>query len=288
MEIGAALGGSGEGIAGLPTELLLGLSVMLGGFLAGVLGGFFGVGGGIVIVPMLFHVFGFFDVDDAVRMHQAVATSLATIIVTSIRSVDRHARHGAVDGSILRAWGLPIVAGVAAGSLAAGALAGPVLSAVFVVLALLMAAHLAFGREAWRLGDGLPANPWRSLQGAGIGFFSTLVGVGGGTFGISLMTLYGVAIHRAVGTASGLGLIIGIPATLGLIAVGWGEPGRAPFSVGFVNLLAFALIVPMTMLSVPIGVRLAHARSRAVLRRAFAVFLTLTALSMAADLLTGR
>ncbi len=284
----AVAAGTDSGLFYLSTELLLALSVMVGGFFAGVLGGFFGVGGGIVIVPMLFHVFGFFDVDDAVRMHQAVATSLATIIVTSIRSVGRHARHDAVDGAILRQWAVPVVAGVAAGSLAAGVFEGPVLSVVFMVLAMLMAANLAFGRDEWRLGDGLPGQPWRSVQGASIGFFSTLAGVGGGTFGISLMTLYGVAIHRAIGTASGLGIIIGVPATVGLVAVGWDAPGRAPFSVGYVNLLAFALIVPMTMMSVPIGVRLAHARSRTVLRRAFALFLALTSLSMAADLLAGR
>ncbi len=288
MELGFDIAGASVTGALSAESLGLALSLLVGGFVAGVLAGFFGVGGGIIIVPMLYHVFGFVGVDESIRMHQAVATSLATIIVTSIRSLTRHATHGAVDGAILRRWTLPVIVGVGLGALVADFADGIILSAVFIVLALIMGAYMGFGREDWRLADDLPVEPWRALQGTTIGFLSSLAGIGGGVLGISLMSLHGVAIHRAIGTASGLGLMIGVPGAIGLAVVGWGEPGRAAFSLGFVNLLAFGLIVPMTMLSVPIGVRLAHSLSKATLRRAFAGFLVVIAFSMLFDLIFAR
>lgn len=254
---------------------------------AGVLAGFLGVGGGILLVPILFHAFGLIGVDETVRMHMAVGTSLATIIPTSIRSLRGHAQRGSADLEILRRWIFPVVGGVLLGTVIAEGMSGTVLSSVFVTLAFSVAAYLAFAPETLRIDTQMPGEPVNGTIGVGIGFFSALMGIGGGTFGVSVMTLYGQPIHRAVGTSSGLGLIISVPGALGFMWSGWGHAALPPLSLGFVHVPAVLLVVPMTLLSVPLGVALAHRLSRTLLRRAFAVFLALNAGLILRDLLGG-
>ncbi len=260
----------------LPLAVLLFLTGLLAGGVAGLLG----VGGGIVIVPVLFHVFTELGIDPAVRMHLAVGTSLATIVVTAWRSSRSHHARGAVDVALLRAWIGPVLLGVLLGSATARYASGPALSAVFATVALCVAVHLAFSRESWRIADGLPRGPGRVALGSGIGFFSVLMGLGGGTLGVPILTLFGSPIHRAVGTAAGLGLVIGVPGAISFAASGWDVPGLPQGSLGYVNLLGFALIVPATWLSAPWGARLAHVAPQRTLRRAFALFLALTSLRM--------
>jgi len=265
------------GVAGLT---LFAAGLVLAGLFSGVIAGLLGVGGGIVIVPVLYHFFSVLGIDESVRMPLAVGTSLATIIPASIRSNATHRKKGAVDDALLRSWLLPVVGGVIAGSLVARIIGGHGLTLVFATLALVVAAYMAFGKEAWRLGTALPQGLGRIAIAGSIGFFSTLMGIGGGTFGVPTMTLFGMPVHRAVGTSSGLGLIIGIPGTLGFILSGWDVAHRPPFSLGYVNLMGLALIVPATWLSVPWGVDLAHRLSRKALSRAFAVFLGATSIKM--------
>ena len=263
---------------------LLVAGLALTGIVGGLLAGLLGVGGGIVVVPVLYHVFSGIGIDEAVRMHLAVGTSLATIIPTSIRSARAHRDNNAVDMDLIKALGPPILAGVVAGSLIAGMVAGEALMAVFASVALLVSLNMAFGKESWRLGDHFPVGLGRMVIGGVIGLISVLMGIGGGTLGVTILTLYNTAIHRAVGTASGFGLIIAVPGTLAMMLNGWGEAGLPPFSLGYVNLIGFALIVPTTVLAAPWGARIAHAISRVALRRAFAVFLALTSLRMWLDL----
>jgi uncharacterized membrane protein YfcA len=255
------------------------------GAIAGIAAGLLGVGGGIVIVPVLFHLFSEIGIDPAVRMHLAVGTSLATIVATAGRSAASHRRRGAVDEALLRSWIAPVLAGVLAGGLAAPFASGAILTGVFALVALVVALHMAFGRESWRLADALPTGRARAAIGAGIGFVSLLMGIGGGTLGVPILTLFGVPIHRAVGTAAGLGLVVGIPGTLVFAASGWGAQALPPFSIGYVNALGFALIVPATFALAPVGARLAHAAPQRALRRIFAAFLALTSARMLAGLL---
>ena len=265
--------------------VLLAGGLALTGIVAGVIAGLLGVGGGIVIVPVLYHVFSLLGVDEAIRMHLAVGTSLATIVATSTRSLRAHREKGAVDSELLRQLGLPIIAGVLAGALMAGVAGGRALMAVFATVALIVSAHMAFGRESWRIADKFPTGAMRYIIGVVIGWISVLMGIGGGTLGVPILSLYNIPIHRAVGTATGFGLIIAIPGTLGMIVNGWGAPGLPPFSIGYVNLIGFALIVPATVLAAPWGAGIAHAISRQALRRAFAAFLALTSLRMILDLI---
>jgi uncharacterized membrane protein YfcA len=250
------------------------------GLVAGVVGGMLGVGGGIVIVPVLYHLLGRLGVDPSVRMHLAVGTSLGTIVLTALRSVQSHRVRGAVDEALLRSLALAVLVGVLAGSLLARRVDGRVLTGVFGAVALVVALHMALGREGWKLRDGLPEGPARAALGALIGFFSVLMGLGGGTLGVPILSIFGVPIHRAVGTAAGLGLLIGVPGCISFALSGQGVPGRPPFSVGYVSLLGLAAITPATWLAAPFGARLAHALPRVWLRRAFALFLALTAARM--------
>jgi len=264
---------------------LLVAGLALTGVVAGILAGLLGVGGGIVIVPVLYHVFSGLGIDEAVRMHLAVGTSLATIVATSTRSMRAHRAKGAVDTALLRQLATPVIIGVLLGSLIAGGVNGGALMLVFATVALIVAIHMAFGREEWRIAGQFPTGVVRVVIGAIIGLISVLMGIGGGTLGVPILNLYNIPIHRAVGTATGFGLIIAVPGTLAMMMNGWGAPGLPPFSLGYVNLVGFALIVPTTILAAPWGAQIAHAISRPALRRAFAAFLAFTSLRMFLDLM---
>ncbi len=254
------------------------------GLVAGLLAGLLGVGGGIVVVPVLYHGFSELGVDPSVRTHVAVATSLATVAVTAFRSARSHHARGAVDTQILSAWGPAVVVGSALGTALVAAMGGRALTGVFGTVALLVALHMAFGRDRWRLADAPPIGPARWPLAAAVGLLSVMMGLGGGTVGVPTLTLFGVPIRRAVATAAGLGSAIAIPGALGLALAGIGIAGRPPGCIGYLNVLGFALIVPTTWLAAPLGARLAHAVSPVTLRRGFASFLLIASLRMLADL----
>lgn len=276
-----------ETFAAAPTGELIALAVGLGvsGLIAGTVAGLLGVGGGIVLVPVLYQTLTILGVDESVRMPLAVGTSLATIIPTSIRSTLSHHAKGAVDWEVLKAWAIPTVIGVVLGTWLAAIIGGRGLTAVFACGAGTLGLYMTAGRENWRLGDTVPRGAGSWILGIANGCLSVLMGIGGGTFGVTVMTLYGTTIHRAVATAAGFGLIIGLPGAIGMIVNGWNAPGLPPFSLGYVNLVGLALIVPATIVAAPWGVALAHSLPRRTLRLAFGAFLCLTALRMAWALL---
>lgn len=263
--------------------LLLALSLLLTGAVAGFVAGLLGVGGGIVIVPVLFYVFTALDLDEEVKMHVAVGTSLSTIIATSIMSVRTHWRKGAVDVPMLKRWGPGIVVGVIVGTLLAAQVKGAVLTAVFATVALIVSVHMAFSKPSWRISDHLPGRVGESLIAAGIGCISAMMGIGGGTLSVPTLSLFGYPIHKAVGTAAAIGLLIGIPGTIGFILGGLGAEDLPPFSFGYVSLLGLALILPTSMTMAPWGARAAHALPVRKLKLAFAAFLFVTALRMFAS-----
>lgn len=247
---------------------------------AGFIGGLFGVGGGIVVVPALYIVFSALDIDEAVRMHLAVGTSLSTIIATSARSLAAHAKAQAVDFDVLRTWSPWIIAGALIGSALAGVSNTEVLLIVFGAGLLLVAAQMGLGDPNWRLADDMPKGALRALIAGGVGIVSAMMGIGGGSFGVPLMTLFGRPIHRAVATASGFGAAIALPAALGYVVSGWGREGLPPWSLGFVSVPGFILLAALTAMTAPIGARLAHRLPQRTLKRAFAVLLAVLALNM--------
>jgi len=256
---------------------MVALLLVIGAF-AGVIAGLLGVGGGIVLVPAFFYAFGHLGYGGAQLMQVCVATSLATIVFTSVRSVLAHNRKGAVDWAILRGWAPFIVAGAILGVLAASSLKSAALQAIFGALGLIVGLYMAFGRADWRLGQAMPAGAARVVLAGSVGFVSVLMGIGGGTFGVPLMSLYAVPIHRAVATASGFGILIALPSVIGFLLLPVAD--SPPYTVGAVNLPAFLIVMATTMTTTPWGVRLAHAMDPKPLKRAFALFLTVVALNM--------
>lgn len=260
----------------LPFVLALGAAGILGGLLAGLLG----VGGGIVIVPVLFSMLETIGVETQIAIKVAVATSLATIVFTSLSSARSHHKRGAVDKTILRQWVPPIVVGVIIGTAVAGFASGKVMTAVFGIIALIVAANLLLRRGKPALWDGFPSAGVRTFWGCVVGLFSSMMGIGGGTLSVPILTTFGFDMHKAVGTASSIGFIIAIPATLGYIVTGWNASELPPFSLGYVNLAGFIALVPLTAAFAPLGARMAHAISRSTLQVAFGVFLLATSLRM--------
>jgi len=260
--------------------------VAIGG-IAGIIAGLLGVGGGIVLVPAFLHTFQGLGYDGPQIMQVCLATSLATIVFTSQRSVRAHGRKGAVDTAILRGWGPGIAVGAIVGVIVAGGMKTTALMVIFGVLGTVVGLYLAFGRESWRLGDHMPTGIGRAVTATVIGFLSVLMGIGGGSIGVPLMRLYNVPIHRAVGTASGFGLMIAIPSVIGFLLQGWGAPGLPPLTVGLVNLPAFLIVIGVTLVTTTWGVWLAHAMNPRPLKLAFAGFIMLMALNMLRKALAG-
>lgn len=271
---------------GLPLgDLLLLAGVLVAtGLVTGLLAGLLGIGGGGIMVPVLYEVFTSVGVDPAICIHLAVGTSLSVIVPTSLRSFRSHRAKGAVDTELLRSMAPPVIAGVLLGALVARYSDDTVLKAVWAGCATLMSAKLFLGRETWWLGATIPGNPGRALYGGFVGLLSTLMSIGGGAFITTFMTLYGRPIHQAVATASGFGPVIAIPGTIGFVWAGWQAAGLPPGSLGYVNLIGTAAIVPASVLAAPLGVRVAHGISRRKLELAFAAFLALVALRFFASL----
>jgi uncharacterized membrane protein YfcA len=254
------------------------LTLLAAGLVAGGIGGLFGVGGGAVLVPVLYQFFIALDVDESVRMQLAVGTSLGIIVPTSLRSLQSHIRHDAVDIPYLRKMAVWIFLGVFAGSIVASFISGRQLRALFAVLAMFMALKMIFGRSDFRLWDDFPPSPLFQGLATGIGFFSVLMGIGGGVFNNILMTLFGRSIHTAVATSAGIGVLISIPGVAGFVLAGQGQPDLPSYSWGFVNLLGVLLVIPASIFAAPYGARLAHSLSKKALQKSFAFFLMIVAL----------
>lgn len=254
--------------------------LVIAGALTGVLAGLLGVGGGFILVPAFFFIFQTLGYDAPQLMQICLATSLATIIVTSMSAVLSHNRRSAVDWQILRGWAPGIAVGAVLGVLVASGLRSTTLQGTFGVIGISIGLYLGFGRAHWRLGKSMPGGLTRALLSPCIGFLSVLMGIGGASLGVPLMSLYGVPIHRAVATTAGFGLCIAVPSVAGFLMLEIAPENRPPLTFGAVNLLAFLVIIPMTLLTTPLGVRLAHAMDPRPLRRVFAVFLVVLALNM--------
>jgi uncharacterized protein len=272
----------------------LAAALLVAGAVTGVLAGVFGVGGGAVVVPVLYELFRLVGVPDEVRMPLCVGTSLAIIIPTSIRSFNAHRARGAVDMSILRTWAVPVVIGVVMGSFIARFAPADLFKAVFVGVAGVSAARLLLGKDTWRLGTDMPSGPVMTIYGWLIGVLSALMGIGGGQLSNLFMTFYSRPIHQAVATSSGLGVLISIPGAIGYIYAGWPRAAefpdvaalQFPLALGYVSLVGFVLFVPTSIWTAPIGARLAHALSKRRLEVAFGIFLLLVCARFAASLIS--
>ncbi|ETX28989.1 sulfite exporter TauE/SafE family protein [Roseivivax isoporae] len=258
-----------------PDLFVLAAILLAAGALTGILAGLFGVGGGALMVPVLFQVFGAHGVEDEVRMPLAVGTSLAVIIPTSLRSWRGHLGKGAVDTALLRRWAVPIVLGVIVGAAIARYADPVVMMCVFVLVAGVNAVKLLSGSSRWNVADDLPSGWLLRSYGALIGLASSLMGIGGGQVANILMSLHGRTMHQAVATSAGIGVLVSVPGAAGYVLAGLGRDGLPADAIGFVSLLGVALFAPTTVLTAGLGVRLAHRLSRRRLEIAFGLFLIL-------------
>jgi uncharacterized membrane protein YfcA len=261
------------------TELIwLAAAIMVGGLVTGILAGLFGIGGGAIIVPVLYEVFRVLDVPEVVRLQLCVGTSLMIIVPTTLRSYRAHRAKGTVREDVVRMWTWPAVAGVAVGSVLAAFAPAFIFKLVFVLFALTVGLKLLFAREGWQLAADLPGSAAMSSYGFIVGICSALTGVSGGSISNLILTLYGVPIHTAVGIAAGVGVPITVAGTIGYVIAGWPHMGLLPpLSVGFVSLIGFVVMAPVASFTAGYGARLAHALKRRQLEIAFGIFLLLVA-----------
>lgn len=263
-----------------PLLLGLGAGLLVTGAVAGVLAGLLGVGGGIVIVPVLIVVAEAFGVNDQIAMLLVVGTSLATIIPTSLSSARAHRKKGAIDTGILRGWVPAIFIGALMGGIASKYIGSSGLTLIFGIVALIVAINFALPKTITLAPRPPTSRAAQSAIALPIGFTSSLMGVGGGTLSVPFMSMVSVPVHRAVATASVFGLAIAVPAVCGFIWAGIGIAGRPPGSVGYVNLPAAITIFSMSILTAPYGAKIAHLMEPRKLKLAFAVFLAISAARM--------
>lgn len=260
----------------LPTIVLL---LIVGAF-AGILAGLLGVGGGIVLVPAFFYAFSSLGYANEQLMQICVATSLATIVFTSIRSVLSHHKKKMVEWRILKVWSPGIIFGALIGVFVAAKLHTDTLTIIFGLLGVLIGLYMAFSKSTWCLGIHMPVGFFRIIISSAVGFLSVLMGIGGGSLAVPLMTLHSIKIHKAVATGAGFGLAIALPSTVGFLFSNPPLGGLPPMTIGYVNLPAFIIIISMTMITAPIGANLAHKLNVIVLKRTFAFFLITVAFNM--------
>jgi uncharacterized membrane protein YfcA len=261
---------------GLSELIWLAVAIVIGGVVTGILAGLFGIGGGAVIVPVLYEVFRLLNVPEEVRMQLCVGTSIAIIVPTAIRSYLTHRAKGLVIPNVIRLWALPAVIGVGCGAAIAAFAPPAVFKIAFVVIAGFIAIKFLFAGDRWNLGTDLPGTVPMTIYGFVIGLAGSLMGVSGGSLSNIVLTLYGKPIHNAVATSSGLGVPITIVGTIGYILAGL--PHHAllpPFSLGFVSLIGLVVMAPVSSLTAPYGARLAHTLSRRTLEITFSCFLLL-------------
>lgn len=266
------------------------VGVMLAaGLVAGFVAGLFGIGGGFVIVPALLLVFHVFDVDDNVLTHLAIGTSLATIIFTSLRSVHAHHKKGAVDFQIIKDWLPWLTVGVVFGIILARYMDGRSMKWVFSAGVFLMGLHFTFPVLKRKTPGHLPMPSGLALAAIAtfLGGFSALLGIGGGTIAVLVMTWCGRPIHQAVATAAGFGVIIALPGSIGFAILGMGAEGLPIGSLGYINLIAVAAIATMTYITAPIGAHAAHKLNAEALKRIFGIYLVATSAVVLYDTLVN-
>lgn len=256
------------------------LMMLATGVVGGVLAGLLGVGGGIVIVPVMEFALSMLGIDPAIRMHISVATSLAIIIPTSISSSRAHHSRDAVDFKLVKSWGLLILLGAIFGAWIAAQVDGNILAGVFATIALLVALKMILPLEEKVISKTVPTGILCAPLPFSIGTISTMMGIGGGTLSVPILTLLSKPIHLAVGTSALFGLIISLPGTAGFIIGGWDHPSLPTGSLGYVNIIGLLIIAPVTVLCAPLGAKIAHNLSKRNLSIAFGIFLFIVGIRM--------
>ena len=254
---------------------VLAISAAVAGFMAGLLG----VGGGIIMVPALYYAFTVLDFELATRMHLAVGTSLAIIIPTSIISTKTHMEYDAVDFKMVKSFGIFILLGVIAGTFLAVNLKTPTLVLFFSIFAFMVGLFFIFLREKLVENPKTISDIVKNISGIVIGFISVPLGIGGGSLMVPFMRTFGYDIRKSIGTAAAVGFLISLSGTITMIMGGKIIDNiNTPFSVGYINLLGFAVFVPVTMIMARVGAKAVYKIDKKLLSKIFGTFLLIVSI----------
>ena len=252
--------------------------LLLAGSLAGIMAGMLGIGGGMILVPLLVFVFDLMKVSEALIPHLAIGTSLTTIVVTSLSSAKAHLKRGSFDKELLNYSIMPTTLGAGFGGLLAGSISGMVLVMIFGFMAVVVSVRMMMPSKIHNENH---QEPNRFLIGnlTGLtGMISAMVGIGGGAMNVPLLNMMGIKIHQAVGTSASIGFMIALPGAIGFIVSGWEKPNLPEFSFGFIHWLAALCICLMTAIFAPLGATISHKLNAKKLKQVFGIFLMVVAM----------
>ena len=252
--------------------------LLLAGSLAGIMAGMLGIGGGMILVPLLVFVFDLMKVSEALIPHLAIGTSLTTIVVTSLSSAKAHLKRGSFDKELLKHSIMPTTLGAGFGGLLAGSISGMVLVMIFGFMAVVVSVRMMM---PCKIHNENHQEPNRFLIGnlTGLtGMISAMVGIGGGAMNVPLLNMMGIKIHQAVGTSASIGFMIALPGAIGFIVSGWEKPNLPEFSFGFIHWLAALCICLMTAIFAPLGATISHKLNAKKLKQVFGIFLMVVAM----------
>ncbi len=272
-------------ISFLPNGLEFVFALAFLGTLSGFLAGLLGVGGGFVLVPGLYAIFQMKGYHSASIMHSCIGTSLSVIVFTGLSSARAHWKKNALNTALLPRIGAGIILGAFLGTAVAAELSSQMLQLIFTLSITALSMIMIF--DPAHLYSANTPPPFPALAGAGvaIGFISTLMGIGGATLSVPFMRFFKTPIHTAIGTASALGILISIPATLGYILIGLNDIERPPLSLGYIHVPAWLLLTAFAFMMAPLGAWTAHKIPVTPMRKIFAIFMIGIALKMGVELL---
>lgn len=256
------------------TDLII---LLITGGIAGILAGLLGIGGGILIVPVLVFIFRYQGVDSSIIMHMAIGTSLATIVVTSLSSIREHQAHGAIIWSIVKLIAPSIIVGALIGAAIADILPSDTLRLIFAPFMLMVAFQMGFGRPP-KPQRQLPQKPGMFFAGGVIGSLSSILGIGGGSLSVPFMTFCNISVRKAVATSAAIGFPIALAGTIGFIISGWNAESLPKWSLGYIDLKAALSIVLASALTAPLGAKLTHIMPVGLLKKVFALLLVVVAI----------
>jgi len=252
--------------------LIMSVTAVVAGFFAG----FFGIGGGIITVPCLFYIFGAVGIDKSFIMHLAVGTSFAIIVPTAIMSVFTHYKHQAVDFGVIRTYGIFVVIGVIIGSFFAASMQTKSLVLFFSIIIYLLALNLIFLKDKTKIKLKFSLLQ-RTILGFIVGFVSSLMGIGGAIMNVPILKFVGYTINKAIGSAASIGFLISVFGCLGFLVSGTLIKTDIPLSVGFINMPAFLIFIPITVVMAKVGASTVHRMKREIIAKLFGFFLIIIA-----------
>ena len=257
------------------------ITFLLTGLLSGFLAGLLGVGGGIVIVPVCYYVLTNLGSSIGVAMHVSVASSLAVIVLTSISSIRSHLKLQNIESKVIKKWFIGIIAGSLLGAFTASKINGEVLVLIFIFLAFLISINMFFQKKIITIKTDLPQSIILNFLISGnIGFLSSLIGIGGGSFSVPTLSIFSKKIHKAIGTSSVLGFFIAFPAVISYMLLGFNTENLPKYSIGYVNPLIVVLIASTSIFTANIGATISSRINKDLLKKLFAIFLLCTCISL--------